>query len=224
MTTTRRKTGNEERTVASMQEDYEYWHPKCSTCKKRKPRGEFSNSSWTDGSQCNTCSVKRNALRFLQSLATRPGWMDHPYKGCSPRALAEEGLDPNVFFPETPEEVQEARWEPVCGPCPVRDQCLAYGRETPSGGVWGGVFIPMRDEATQPLVESPTVDNVPAHMIGGIRYKLFSLTGKCANGHRVAKKDIRLHFRSAMNKYYADCATCEREAQAERRKRAATSK
>ncbi len=32
-------------------------------------------------------------------------------------------------------------WRPFCDSCPVAKQCLQYGRESGSQGVWGGVYI-----------------------------------------------------------------------------------
>ncbi len=47
------------------------------------------------------------------------------------------GMAPEVFFPT-------AGHRPVvtiCGGCPVRQPCLAYGKATRSVGVWGGVLL-----------------------------------------------------------------------------------
>ncbi|HOB04209.1 MAG TPA: WhiB family transcriptional regulator [Propionibacteriaceae bacterium] len=48
--------------------------------------------------------------------------------------------DPDLFFAESPAEVELAKI--VCGPCPVRDQCLASAieRREPHG-VWGGQLL-----------------------------------------------------------------------------------
>ena len=47
------------------------------------------------------------------------------------------GVDPDVFYPTTDEEADEAK--SICGVCPVREACLEYAlvsRER--DGVWGG--------------------------------------------------------------------------------------
>lgn len=47
------------------------------------------------------------------------------------------GVDPDVFYPSTDEEAEEAK--SICRICPVRESCLEYAlvnRER--DGVWGG--------------------------------------------------------------------------------------
>ena len=47
------------------------------------------------------------------------------------------GVDPDVFYPTSDEEADEAK--SICGVCPVREACLEYAlvsRER--DGVWGG--------------------------------------------------------------------------------------
>ena len=47
------------------------------------------------------------------------------------------GVDPDIFYPASDEESDEAK--AVCGVCPVREACLEYAlvnRER--DGVWGG--------------------------------------------------------------------------------------
>jgi WhiB family redox-sensing transcriptional regulator len=47
------------------------------------------------------------------------------------------GVDPDVFYPSTDEEAEEAK--AICRICPVRESCLEYAlvnRER--DGVWGG--------------------------------------------------------------------------------------
>jgi WhiB family redox-sensing transcriptional regulator len=47
------------------------------------------------------------------------------------------GVDPDVFYPSTDEEAEEAK--AICRSCPVRESCLEYAlvnRER--DGVWGG--------------------------------------------------------------------------------------
>lgn len=47
------------------------------------------------------------------------------------------GVDPDVFFPVSDEDAEDAKV--ICGVCPVREACLEYAlvrRER--DGVWGG--------------------------------------------------------------------------------------
>ncbi len=47
------------------------------------------------------------------------------------------GVDPDIFYPASDEDADEAK--AVCGVCPVREACLEYAlvnRER--DGVWGG--------------------------------------------------------------------------------------
>ncbi len=48
--------------------------------------------------------------------------------------------DPDLFFADQPADVELAKL--VCGPCPVREECLAgaLARREPHG-VWGGQLI-----------------------------------------------------------------------------------
>lgn len=47
------------------------------------------------------------------------------------------GLDPDVFFPVTDDEADEAK--AVCGTCPVREPCLEHALASREAeGVWGG--------------------------------------------------------------------------------------
>ena len=50
------------------------------------------------------------------------------------------GLEPDLFFAESPEDVEFAK--SVCGPCPARLACLssALDRREP-WGVWGGELV-----------------------------------------------------------------------------------
>ncbi|NLT30806.1 MAG: WhiB family transcriptional regulator [Propionibacterium sp.] len=46
-------------------------------------------------------------------------------------------VDPDLFFAELPEQVEQAK--AVCGPCPMRAECLAGALERAEPwGVWGG--------------------------------------------------------------------------------------
>lgn len=47
------------------------------------------------------------------------------------------GIDPQVFYPTTDEEADEARR--VCDQCAVKDECLEYAlAHREKDGVWGG--------------------------------------------------------------------------------------
>ena len=47
------------------------------------------------------------------------------------------GIDPDVFFPVSDEEAEEAK--AICATCPVREPCLEYAlANRERDGVWGG--------------------------------------------------------------------------------------
>lgn len=47
------------------------------------------------------------------------------------------GVDPDVFYPTSDEEADEAK--SICGACPVRESCLEYAlANRERDGVWGG--------------------------------------------------------------------------------------
>lgn len=47
------------------------------------------------------------------------------------------GVDPDVFYPSSDEEAEEAKG--ICGVCPVREPCLEYAlAHRERDGVWGG--------------------------------------------------------------------------------------
>ncbi len=49
-------------------------------------------------------------------------------------------VDPELFFAETPAGVEFAK--AICGPCPIRDACLAGAIERREPwGVWGGQLL-----------------------------------------------------------------------------------
>lgn len=49
-------------------------------------------------------------------------------------------VDPTLFFPETPEQLDAAR--AVCAGCPFTEQCLAEALDAgTTDGVWGGVLL-----------------------------------------------------------------------------------
>ena len=68
--------------------------------------------------------------------------LDSPRQGV---AVDDERLpcrreDPELFFAESPRDVEIAK--AMCGPCPVRDECLAGALERREPwGVWGGELL-----------------------------------------------------------------------------------
>lgn len=55
------------------------------------------------------------------------------------------GAGPEIFFnsgnqPKAAYLRRDAKWREYCPQCPVRDTCLAVGRESGSVGIWGGVY------------------------------------------------------------------------------------
>jgi WhiB family redox-sensing transcriptional regulator len=47
------------------------------------------------------------------------------------------GVDPDIFYPATDEEADEAK--AICAVCPVREACLEYAlANRERDGVWGG--------------------------------------------------------------------------------------
>jgi WhiB family redox-sensing transcriptional regulator len=48
------------------------------------------------------------------------------------------GLDPEVFYPASDEEAEEAK--AICGECPVRQLCLEHAlAHRERDGIWGGL-------------------------------------------------------------------------------------
>jgi len=85
-------------------------------------------------------------MSVLFSELLVPGWADvkiglgdvtGTYPDGSSFNLPCHTADPQLFFSE--EEIEVAEAKSLCGPCPVRSQCLAgaLSRQEPAG-VWGG--------------------------------------------------------------------------------------
>ncbi len=50
------------------------------------------------------------------------------------------GIDSDVFFPETEDEASSQAAKTICAECPVAQACLQYALSTNQGaGVWGGL-------------------------------------------------------------------------------------
>jgi WhiB family redox-sensing transcriptional regulator len=48
-----------------------------------------------------------------------------------------KGVDPDIFYPASDEEAEEAK--SICAQCPVREACLEYAlANRERDGVWGG--------------------------------------------------------------------------------------
>jgi WhiB family redox-sensing transcriptional regulator len=48
-----------------------------------------------------------------------------------------KGVDPDIFYPASDEEAEEAK--AICAQCPVREACLEYAlANRERDGVWGG--------------------------------------------------------------------------------------
>jgi WhiB family redox-sensing transcriptional regulator len=48
-----------------------------------------------------------------------------------------KGVDPDIFYPSSDEEAEEAK--SICAQCPVRETCLEYAlANRERDGVWGG--------------------------------------------------------------------------------------
>ena len=76
------------------------------------------------------------------------------------RRLPCHGVDPDLWFAESPADVEAAK--ALCGPCPLRDACLAgaLARAEP-WGVWGGelvlagVVVPRKRPRGRPRKDDP---------------------------------------------------------------------
>ena len=50
------------------------------------------------------------------------------------------GIDSDMFFPDSEEESASIAAKAICGECPVTEACLQYALATNQGaGVWGGL-------------------------------------------------------------------------------------
>lgn len=183
----------------------------CHKCHKQRYLSEYTLQAsgfgeWTGPDViCNYCIIERSPSLYI-GPGERPEWMEDPYRGCSPKALAEEGLTQDDFF----EKASEGRWEPLCAVCPVRDQCLEFGRQSGSEGVWGGVVLdgPYGAGDVVRAVENSTL------------YK----RGHCVHDHKFeSPADINV---GKPNKgrlaYRFTCAECDRLSNKKRRVRRAS--
>jgi Transcription factor WhiB len=93
------------------------------------------------------------------------------------------GMDPRLFFPDTPEDTLRARR--VCGGCEVAAQCMEHAQRTgATEGIWGGLSSGQR----RPPLTDPTD------------------TGACGtyptgyNRHRTARERVCEECRMAMKR------------------------
>ena len=76
------------------------------------------------------------------------------------RALPCHGADPDLWFAESPADVEAAK--AICTPCPLREACLAGALERAEPwGVWGGqlvlagVIVPRKRPRGRPRKDDP---------------------------------------------------------------------
>ncbi len=151
----------------------------CRRCKKNLPLSHYTAAPRPEGSGdwiCNTCYVSVEPSLFMASSKIDRSWSERADLPC-------KSADPELFFPDDQQAVQEARWAPFCAACPVIHQCAEFGRQTGSVGVWGGV---LRRGGPPPAI---------------LRY------GKCSHGHKVTSEND-LVFVLQRGQYYGLCGYC----------------
>lgn len=162
----------------------------CRTCREYKYPNYFSidgvrrdESGHLKELQCNECKLAKTPDLFLRS--------DAPFKWQTQAACADEPVD--TFFPENVEKLREQRWQPICAECPVRAECEAYGRQTRSYGVWGGVLLYAGLEGST----STQIENLLNR-------------GKCRNGHEIKSRDDLIIRTNTVTGYHSgECRKCD---------------
>jgi hypothetical protein len=79
-----------------------------------------------------------------------------------PRQVACDGADPELFWPATAADAEQAM--AVCAGCPLRGECLDVARQRGEWGVWGGVLL-AKGKPTDVLpgnVREPAAGALPA--------------------------------------------------------------
>lgn len=112
-------------------------------------------------------------------MPRRPAW-----RLAKCKTAVESGADPDDWFPKDWQARDRAK--AVCNGCPVKKQCLEYGKAEDLVGYWGGKLLGYQLTVAKPTVKPNAVS---------------PMTGRthCRLGHRlVQKKDQRR------------CATCKR--------------
>jgi WhiB family redox-sensing transcriptional regulator len=81
--------------------------------------------------------------------------------------------DPDLWFAESPSDVEDAK--ALCGPCPLREACLAGALERREPwGVWGGqlvvagVVVPRKRPAAVPARWTSPPDPIPERLLTGL--------------------------------------------------------
>lgn len=151
---------------------------RCNRCHRVLPLSNYSMLGRRPDPLCNECQVAVSPARFLADPKIDNSWMNRDDLPC-------QSADPELFFPDSPQEAAGERWRPFCDGCPVRDQCAAYGSQTGSVGVWGGRLRIRADRSDCRLLRR----------------------GSCTHGHKVESEDD-LVFQSRRGSYYALCAKC----------------
>lgn len=89
---------------------------------------------------CNSCLTRAGTGFFREETA----WQMR--KACTPEQA-------DLFFPEGIREIKQRAWASICDGCPVRRECLEFGDERRSTGVFGGVYL---EEGREPhFIEDP---------------------------------------------------------------------
>jgi WhiB family transcriptional regulator, redox-sensing transcriptional regulator len=85
----------------------------------------------------------------------------------SPRGLPCHLHDPDLWFAESPADLERAK--ELCTTCPVRNECLAGAlRRSEPCGVWGGEIVqqgrvvPFKRGRGRPRIHIPAAGNAPA--------------------------------------------------------------
>jgi WhiB family redox-sensing transcriptional regulator len=81
----------------------------------------------------NSRREKRQTQKVLKKVTP----ISAPTTAIWRKQAACRGIDPEVFYPETDEQAEEAK--AVCATCPVRQACLEHAlAHREREGVWGG--------------------------------------------------------------------------------------
>lgn len=176
---------------------------RCKGCKQDKSPAEFNTSE--SGEVCSICIVANDPKRYLRSEVDIT-WM-------SRRNCNEESAD--VFFPENYQEAQMRLWEPLCGPCTVRDQCSLLGSQIGSYGVWGGELVnppKARRPSTARKSRTPLRISDLAPTLTGRRPGATMLKkGWCSRDHFILDEHDMIQTRGRGGRVQAACFYCYNE-------------
>jgi len=74
------------------------------------------------------------------STSTSTSTEQEPSAACPTKSLPCHAVDPDLWFAESPADVERAK--ALCHPCPLRQACLAGALERREPwGVWGGELV-----------------------------------------------------------------------------------